>query len=151
MTPAPYTPEAVAALRSAAARNIPAEEIAQQLGWDAARVARVCATHRIDLLGLHARPATGMAVARTVPRRNPHADDLGGFCDALPAKTAQLLRALLRHPLGTRVTEHETGLTSATISAARGRINLRLARDGLPYRIEARQGSNQGYWLERVA
>lgn len=67
MTAVPYTRDAVKALRFAAAKDVPAAEILDSFGWDAAMLTRVCRTHGIDLIiARPTRTADSAVVAPTL-------------------------------------------------------------------------------------
>lgn len=93
MTAVPYTRDTVKALRFAAAKNVPAAEILDSFGWDAAMLARVCRTHGIDLI--IARPADSAVVAPTLADQAVRRSHLSRASNNAPKPRASA------HPLAT--------------------------------------------------
>lgn len=144
----PYTPEAVAALRHAAAKNIPAIEVQQQLGWDGAFLARVCQKHKIDIAGIV--PSTPQIyVPPPPPLRVDMKDRLRVFAGELSGNAGLMLVRLIRYPVGDVVAAEGMGLSGSVTTAAQRKINSSLKRAGLPWRVDSvRRGIHaSGYRL----
>lgn len=128
----PYCPEAINALRHAAARNIRAAEIQASLGWDGEMLERVCRKHQIDIVG--AIPAT--------PKIEPPKasldtrDPLRAFAGRMSGMAGVMLLALTKSPLGALVKVSDMGINSKNPGRAMACANNLLRLEGLPWVIE---------------
>ena len=141
MTPAPYTRETVAHIRSRAAMT---EEhvLAIELGWDVARLRDLARKHAIDLL----KPKVEN---KPVMRETP-SDELLASLPRSQGELVRLLLSTLHEPrwlhsadIGRRMQIGEQG-----VQCLRMRTNVRLQDSG--WTIEARRGSHGGYKLVRA-
>lgn len=129
----PYCPEAINALRHAAARNIRAAEIQASLGWDGQMLERVCKKHQIDIIG--AIPATPK-IEPPKPQISAR-DPVRAFAGRMSGMAGTILLALTRAPLGAVVKTIDMGIISKNPGRAIAIANKLLEREGLPWVIES--------------
>lgn len=144
----PYTREALASLRDAASRGMPAEHIRQLFGWDSATLAQRCTRHEIKLLVLAPSPPT--------PRGNGPAA-LSAILAKLTSRQAQIFGVL--HPRIDPAGQWSDRVSGAYIARMIGvekpnaiirsvvGLDIRLRKMGAPYRVESKLGRGGGFRL----
>lgn len=145
----PYCPEAINALRHAAARNIRAAEIQASLGWDGDMLARVCRRHQIDIAGA-IPPSPKIAPPKPVLAAK---DPLKAFAGKMSGMAGIMLLALVRRPIGEVVKTVDMGITSNNPGRAMAYANKLMQQTYLPWVIESvfsEQRSLAGYRLIRT-
>ncbi len=153
--PIPYTLEAVAALRHAAATHTPSSEIQRHLGWDNSMLTRVCRKHGIDLV---------VATAEVAEALPPQLAPIAPYPPMVARILAKLtpLQTQIFHILRRRANDG-TWIKGADIAGALGRatdpggvrsvaqivarIARRMERMRTGYLIETQTGPDGGYRL----
>ncbi len=152
--PVPYTMEAVAALRHAAATQTSAAEIQQLLGWDNSMLVRVCRKHGIDMV-VPAVPTSPGELPNTAPCL-PH---LARIISKLTERQTQIFRVLQPHARGeqwfnsahirerviARGGNPKTSLRA--IGRSVGSLGRSLEHARAEYRVEIQLGPGGGYRL----
>lgn len=150
--PVPYTMEAVATLRHAAAHLTPIQVIQQQLGWDSNMLASVCRQHGIDI----APPAVAASVTRPRGPVLSPAEKLAQFIGHLSPRQADAMKMLCA---ASAINDAYIPATAISGSEPRdcktravGRViqilNSKLADERMPYRIDVRTSEGYAYRLK---
>ena len=150
--PAPYTMDAVKALRHAAATQTSVAEIQRLLGWDSPMLARVCHRHGIELVVTAPMPVPSAAPREPAGPFAPYPPEVMHSITGLGPLQAQIFRVLQRHTgqlvTGSLISDflgRETGTRSLAVSIAG--LARRLERMRAGYRIESQKGPKGGYRL----
>jgi hypothetical protein len=163
-TPAPMTPQTLAIIRDKS-RLYEAPAIAEEIGWDVPRLARVARVHGIELMNPNPlapsmtppathpwdlpRPQPSTAPAPATPSRtDPSFDQATALMSPQQREIVRYLLARQDHNFisGTKITA-AIGILECSLSSIIRTINRRFERMSFGWKIESKMGRDGGYRL----